>query len=87
MVPADLFDAEARSKQVFGLFSSLIFTDYSSTPLRTMMIKRIFLGVSQGLHYPSFTSLIGEKVRDGERSLLGVSLYAKLVMSLSVTIS
>ena len=34
-----------------------------------MMIKRIFLGVSQGLHYPSFTSLIGEKVRDGERSL------------------
>jgi len=41
----------------------------SSTPLRTMMIKRIFLGVSQGLHYPSFTSLIGEKVRDGERSL------------------
>ena len=49
------------------------------------MIKRIFLGVSQGLHYPSFTSLIGEKVRDGERSLLGVSLFAKLAMSLSVT--
>ena len=40
-----------------------------------MMIKRIFLGVSQGLHYPSFTSLIGEKVRDGERSLLGVAIY------------
>jgi len=42
---------------------------HSTSPLKCMMIKRIFLGVSQGLHYPSFTSLIGEKVRDGERSL------------------
>lgn len=42
---------------------------FSSNPLKCAMIKRIFLGVSQGLHYPSFTSLIGEKVRDGERSL------------------
>lgn len=34
-----------------------------------MMTKRIALGISQGLHYPAFTSLIGEKVREGERSL------------------
>lgn len=40
----------------------------SNSPAGAMIIIRMMLGVSQGLHYPSFTSLIGEKVREGERS-------------------
>lgn len=41
----------------------------SSSPAAAMTTKRIALGVIQGLHYPAMTSLIAEKVRDGERSL------------------
>uniref|UniRef100_A0A8B9LFD4 Voltage-gated purine nucleotide uniporter SLC17A9 n=1 Tax=Astyanax mexicanus TaxID=7994 RepID=A0A8B9LFD4_ASTMX len=53
-------------------------------PLITMMFARFLMGVLQGVHYPSLTSVCAQRVAEGERgflnSMLGCGCYLGMLL-------
>ncbi|KAI4904513.1 hypothetical protein NFI96_011564, partial [Prochilodus magdalenae] len=58
--------------------------DIGLPPLFTMMLARFLMGVLQGVHYPSLTSICAQRVAEGERgflmSTLGCGCYLGMLM-------